>query len=73
MVIYINKSIGSPPSVESGERPTAFEVEVRAQHPEQIRRNYWKNARKNRQVVFVVPYEGVRKRVEQILKEIGAK
>jgi len=55
------------------ERPVAYEIEVRAQHPEQIRKNYFKNARKNREVVFVTPDETVRSRVKSILQDIDPK
>lgn len=52
---------------EDGWRKVAVEVEVRADHPEQVRRNYEKNVRKGMDVVFVVPDERVAERVRRIL------
>ena len=46
----------------------AVEVETRADHPEQVLRNYKKNVHAGRRVVFVVPNEKVAKRIRRILK-----
>jgi len=54
-----------------GEREIAIEVETSANHPEQIVKNYEKNARLGRFVVFVVPDEEVENRVKECLKNIG--
>ena len=53
---------------KDGGREIAVEVETSANHPEQIRRNYEKNARQGRFVVFVVPDEEVERKVNFILK-----
>lgn len=45
----------------------AIEVEVRADHPEQVMKNYEKNVKAGREVIFVVPDEKVKERVERIL------
>jgi hypothetical protein len=50
-------------------REIAIEVEVDAKHPEQVRRNFEKNLLAGREVVFVVPNERVKRRVESILGE----
>ena len=34
---------------------TGVEIEVRADHPDQVLRNYEKNIRMTREVIFVVP------------------
>ena len=49
----------------------AVEVETSANHPEQIVKNYKKNARLGRFVVFVVPDKEVEKRVRECLKNVG--
>jgi DNA-binding PadR family transcriptional regulator len=50
-------------------REIAIEVETDAKHPEQVRRNFEKNLLAGREIVFVVPSERVKKRVESILGE----
>ncbi|WP_148212093.1 type IV secretory system conjugative DNA transfer family protein [Ferroglobus placidus] len=45
----------------------AVEIETRADHPEQVMRNYKKNIRKGRKVIFVVPDERIAERVRKIL------
>ncbi len=52
---------------EDGWKRIAVEVEVSADHPEQVRRNYEKNIRKGVEVVFVVPDERVAERVRKVL------
>jgi len=52
---------------EDGWKRIAVEVEVSADHAEQVRRNYEKNIRKGVEVVFVVPDERVAERVRRIL------
>jgi hypothetical protein len=52
-------------------REIAVEVETSANHPEQIVRNYEKNARLGRFVVFVVPDEEVENKVKECLKNVG--
>jgi len=52
---------------EDGWRKIAVEVEVRADHPEQVRRNYEKNVKRGLEVIFVVPDEKVAERVRRIL------
>jgi hypothetical protein len=54
-------------------REIAVEVETSANHPEQIVKNYKKNARLGRFVVFVVSKEEVENRIKKILKNIGKK
>jgi hypothetical protein len=51
----------------------AVEVETSANHPEQIVKNYKKNARLGRFVVFVVPDEDVENKVKECLKDVGEK
>jgi DNA-binding PadR family transcriptional regulator len=48
----------------------AVEVETSAEHTEQIRRNYEKNAGKYDRVVFVVPNEEVGWRIKKILGDV---
>jgi len=57
----------------SGElgRKIAVEVETSANHPEQIVKNYKKNARLRRFVVFVVSEEEVETKIKNILKNVG--
>ena len=45
----------------------AVEIETRADHPEQVMRNYEKNIRKGRKVIFAVPDERVAEKVSKIL------
>jgi len=52
---------------EDGWKRIAVEVEVSADHAEQVRRNYEKNVRAGREVVFVVPDERVAERVRMVL------
>ncbi len=47
----------------------AVEVETFADHPEQVLRNYEKNVKRGRKVVFVVPDESVGRRIRKILGE----
>jgi len=54
-------------------REIAVEVETSANHPEQVVRNYQKNARLGRFVVFVVPDEEVENKVKECLKNVGKK
>lgn len=53
---------------ESG-KEIAIEVETDASHPEQVIRNYEKNIKAEREVIFVVPDEKIGKRVLNILGE----
>jgi 16S rRNA G1207 methylase RsmC len=56
--------------VEDGKerlREMAVEVEVSAKHPEQIIKNLEKNLEMGREVVFVVPDEEIKKKVEKAL------
>jgi len=46
---------------------TGVEIEVRADHPAQVLRNYEKNVRMGRDVIFVVPDDKIAERVERIL------
>lgn len=48
-------------------REIAIEVETRAQHPDQVWRNFEKNINSGREVVFVVPDEKIKRRIENIL------
>jgi len=48
-------------------REIAVEVEVNASHPEQILKNYEKNVKKGRFVIFVVESEEVEERIKKIL------
>jgi len=48
---------------------TGVEIEVRADHPEQVLRNYEKNVRMGREVIFVVPDDKIAKRVKRILED----
>ena len=52
-------------------REIAVEVETSANHPEQIVKNYEKNARLGRFVVFVVPDEEVENKIRECLKNVG--
>jgi len=70
-----------PPQCGRGEQPDmvvfkrasdgweeiAIEIETRADHPEQVLRNYEKNVHAGRRVVFVVPDERVADRIRRIL------
>ncbi len=56
-----------------GEREIAIEVETSANHPEQIIKNYEKNVKAGRFVVFVVPDKEVESKVKECLKNIGKK
>lgn len=58
---------------QKGEMEIAVEVETSANHPEQIVKNYEKNARLGRFVVFVVPDKEVENKVKDCLKNIGKK
>ncbi len=52
-------------------REIAVEIETSANHPEQIKRNYEKNIRLGRFVVFVVPDDEVEIKVKSILRNVG--
>jgi len=54
-------------------REIAVEVETFANHPEQIVKNYKKNARLGMFVIFVVPDEEVEIKVKECLENIGKK
>ncbi|WP_456330740.1 type IV secretion system DNA-binding domain-containing protein [Archaeoglobus sp.] len=54
---------------EDGWRKIAVEVEVRADHPEQVRRNYEKNVKRGLEVIFVVPDDRIAERVRKIIGE----
>jgi len=56
---------------KDGEREIAFEVEVSTNHPEQIIKNYEKNARSRRFVIFVVQDDEVEFKVKEYLKSVG--
>ena len=49
----------------------AVEIETSANHPEQIIKNYEKNIKLGRFVVFVVPDEEVENKVKECLKNVG--
>lgn len=51
-------------------RPIAVEIETRAQHPNQVKRNHSKNHEKGHSVVFVVPNETIAGRVRNILGDV---
>ncbi len=51
------------------DKEIAIEVETDASHPEQVIRNYEKNIKAGREVIFVVPDEKIEKRVLNILGE----
>lgn len=57
--------------LEDGEREIAVEVETSANHPEQIVKNYEKNAKLGRFVIFIVPDEEVKSKVKENLKNVG--
>ncbi len=52
---------------EKDGRELAIEVETSANHPEQIKKNYEKNVKERRFVVFVVPDKNLRNKLDQIL------
>ena len=54
-------------------RNKLLKVETSANHPEQMRRNYEKNVRQGRFVVFVVSDDGAENRVKDSLKNVGKK
>ena len=54
-------------------REIAVEIETSANHPEQIVKNYEKNAKLNRFVIFVVPDDEVENKVNDCLKGVGKK
>ena len=58
---------------EDGGREIAIEVETSANHPEQIIRNYKKNVKQGRFVIFVVPDEETKYNVEEGLSNVGIK
>lgn len=56
---------------EEGEKEIAIEIETSVNHPEQIIKNYKKNARLGRFVVFVVHNEEVEEEIKSILRNFG--
>ncbi len=58
---------------KDGEREIAVEIETSANHPEQIVKNYEKNIKQGRFVVFVVPDEEIEKKVKECLEKFGKK
>jgi len=52
-------------------REIAVEIETSANHPEQIVKNYEKNARLGRFVIFVVPNKEIENKVKECLKNVG--
>lgn len=58
---------------KKGGKEIAVEIETSANHPDQIKRNYEKNARKGKFVVFVVPDEMVERKVSACLEQSGMK
>ncbi len=54
-------------------REIAVEVETSTNHPEQIVKNYKKNVKQGRFVVFVVPDEEIKEKIKFNLKNIGNK
>ena len=56
---------------QKGEKDIAIEVETSANHPEQIIKNYKKNTKIGRFVIFIVPDEEVKRIIRNILKDIG--
>lgn len=58
---------------KGGEREIAVEIETLANHPEQVVRNYEKNAKLRRFVIFVVPDKEVERKVRECLKDVGKK
>lgn len=54
---------------KDGGREIAIEVETMANHPQQVVRNYEKNAKLRRFVIFVVPDKEVEKKVRDHLKK----
>ncbi len=55
--------------VRDSDKEIAIEVETDASHPQQVIRNYEKNIKAGRDVIFVVPDEKIGKRVLNILGE----
>jgi hypothetical protein len=51
----------------------AVEVETDASHPEQVMKNYEKNVKAGREVIFVEPDEKIKQRVENILKGVNCR
>lgn len=56
---------------KDGGREIAVEIETSANHPEQIVKNYEKNAKLGRFVIFVVPDEEVENKVKNFLEKVG--
>lgn len=54
-------------------REIAVEIETSANHPEQVVKNYEKNARLGRFVIFVVPDEDVENKLRECLKKVEKK
>jgi DNA-binding MarR family transcriptional regulator len=47
----------------------AVEIETEASHPEQVKRNFEKNVKQGRNVIFVVPNQDVGRRIKNIIPE----
>ena len=58
---------------KDGGREIAVEVETSTNHPEQIIKNYEKNVKQGRFVVFIVPNDEVESKVKESLKNVGKK
>lgn len=56
---------------KDGGREIAVEIETSANHPEQIIKNYEKNTKVGRFVIFIVPDEEVEKIIDSISRKIG--
>ena len=56
---------------KDGGREIAVEIETLANHPEQVIRNYEKNAKLRRFVIFIVPEKEVENKVKECLKKVG--
>jgi hypothetical protein len=56
---------------QKGSKEIAVEVETLANHPEQIIKNYEKNVKQGRFVIFVVPDEEVENKINENLKNVG--
>lgn len=52
-------------------KPFVVEVETSAKHPDQVIKNYWKNASRGMQVIFVVPSGELKRKIEGILRRNG--
>lgn len=59
--------------LKDGGREIAIEVETSANHTEQIVKNYEKNVKQGRFVIFIVPDEEIEKKIKSILKNVRKK